>query len=104
MKYTKSESKKIAGFNHEIESIDKKAKKELARFDKQIEIHGKKINALRKLKTREERKISTINMRVKKRCKHLGDRKKWRNMRDDASFDYFVACKDCDEILWKECK
>lgn len=52
-----------------------------------------------------EMKISAIEDRITKRCKHNKyPRQYWKNCRDDASFDKYCGCSNCGEIIWGECK
>jgi len=104
MKYTKSEEKKVNYHRREIERYEKMIIYENKRFEKLSKNHNDRIKEIRKYKDTERSKISTINDKLKKRCKHKGERTRWRNNRDDASFEYFIGCADCGEILWDECK
>ena len=104
MKYRKAEQKKVDYHNREIERYEKMIFKEQERFAKVNAKHIERLRVIRDYKSNEESKISTIDKQVKKRCKHIGDRYSWENCRDDRSFERYVGCVDCGEIMWKECK
>jgi len=55
------------------------------------------IDALRKLSFKQEMILSDRKTQKQKRCKHdYVDTRRTRNVRDDASFEYWVFCKKCD--------
>lgn len=40
-----------------------------------------------------------------RKCQHNHfPRKRWRNMRDDRSFEFYYTCPKCNEVMWDECK
>ncbi|KKN13492.1 hypothetical protein LCGC14_1005860 [marine sediment metagenome] len=71
---------------------------------KQRELEDK-IPKLRKDQFKLEMKVSAIEDRIRKRCKHdKYPRQYWKNCRDDASFDRYCGCSNCGETIWDECK
>lgn len=55
------------------------------------------IDALRKLSFKQEMILSDRKTQKQKRCKHdYEDIRRTRNIRDDASFKFWVFCKKCD--------
>ena len=100
MKYRVTEQVIVDTLNKEIKKlVDKRAKilDKKRRLDEEYE-------SLRMPIFHLEQRITKMDERVQKRCKHKGERKYWANMRDDASFERYCACVDCDETLWDECK
>lgn len=100
MKYRRQEQKTVDNINKFIDKIEKRKEKEYKKINKIEEF----IETLADQKFKQSLRISTINERVRKRCKHTGERRYWRNNRDDASFERYCACIDCDEVLWDDCK
>ena len=89
---------------------EKKLDRQITRLEEQKEkAYHKFDNKLKTLKDKRFRlslRISHINQLRKKNCHHDKEkygRREWANSRDDASFSTYVACRNCDEILWDEC-
>lgn len=95
MKYTESQLKKVNRINKKIKKIEEKIS--IMRND--IVSTENNIKLLEADKFIEDKKISEIDKKVRAICKHNGERYRWRNQRDDASFDYYVGCKDCEEWI-----
>jgi len=98
MKYTIREQKSIDKILKDLTKLDKNIKKKRQRIE-QIE---KDIDGIHVLRQKIQNKIYDINKKVVKRCKHIGDKHRVRNWRDDASFLYWIRCDDCGETVGHE--
>jgi len=101
MKYRPSEQNQVDTINKAVKKLDKKV---IAITNKILKLKVLQ-DTIRHERFLVSQKIYKVNDKVIKRCKHLKEygRREWANMRDDASFSTYVACKRCDEIMWNEC-
>lgn len=101
MKYRPSEQKQVNVIKKSVDKLDKKSMRIYNKIKKLEELQ----KVVQHERFIESQKIYTVSAKVIKRCKHLKEygRREWANMRDDASFSTYVACKRCDEIMWNEC-
>lgn len=104
MKYRPTEQCIVDTLEKEIDKVNRKLEK--LGLQKQVmdDKFQEKVTKVTKAGVLLQVRITKLNARVKKRCKHECGRSYWSNMRDDRSFERFCQCKDCDEILWDECK
>ena len=100
MKYRSSEQKQVDLINKNAAKLDRKAN----RLSDMVGNLEKKTQEAYTAARLERHKIYGINAKVIKRCKHKGERRYTRNFRDDASFENWCHCADCEETLWDECK
>lgn len=104
MKYRPSEQKLVNQIQKEIDKLQSKLEKLELNKLLWLERHNTKTLRIEKLQEKLQARIDNIDEKVKKRCKHIGTgRRRWPNMRDDASFENYVACEACDEVIWDEC-
>lgn len=89
--------KEIDKVNRKLESLGRKKQEMDDKFQKKVDKVAHAGVALRV-------RITKLEHRVKKRCKHNCGRHYWINARSDASFERYCGCDDCDEVLWDECK
>jgi len=77
-------------------------KNEKDKFDEKIDT---KIQKIKDKRFKIELRLSHLIQLREKNCKHRKEygRKKWANMRDDASFSTYVGCGNCGAVLWDEC-
>ena len=95
MKLAKQEEK----LTRQIELLEKKKEKTSEKYDS-------KIKPLEDKRFKIQLKISHLRQLREKNCHHDKEkygRREWANMRDDASFSTYVACKNCGTTLWDEC-
>jgi hypothetical protein len=95
LKYTESQLKKVNKINRTIKKIDGR----IYSLKSNITSIENNIKLLEADKFIENNKIHDIDKKVRSICKHNGERYRWKNLRDDASFDYYVGCKDCGEWI-----
>ena len=91
----KQEEKK---YTNQIIRLGEKKKKLVNKIDTQV-------GTIRKKRFKIELRLSHLRQLTENNCHHKKEhgRKQWRNMRDDASFSTYVACKKCGKVLYDEC-
>lgn len=104
MKYSPTEQVIVSTLEKEIDKVNRRLESLGLQKQKSDDRFQVKVDKVTHAGILMQVRISKVKARVKKRCKHEGGRKYWSNMRDDASFERFCLCKDCEEVLWDECK
>jgi len=85
-------------YTNQMHRLEEKKRKFVNKIDTQVE-------TIRKKRFKIALRLSHLRQLTEDNCHHKKEhgREKWRNMRDDASFEWYVACKKCGKVLYDEC-